>query len=143
MFVPRRLACSGCGATADWEPRLPWTQILGAAVGDSQDPFFRQPLWLQTFCAGRVLWAYNEEHVDALAAFVDARLRESGPLVTAGSMFARLPLWMKRADNRSDVTAGLEALKALAQRSAPADRSDAAFEHGDLPRALRSGRPRT
>ncbi|WP_405412335.1 hypothetical protein [Streptomyces decoyicus] len=45
---------------------------------------------------------------------------------------------MNRSDNRSDVLVGLETLRALAKRSAPADRSDAAHERGDRPRPYRA-----
>ncbi|MER5961424.1 hypothetical protein [Streptomyces sp. NPDC002057] len=101
--------------------------------GGTEDPFFRRPLWLQTRCAGRILWAYDEEHVDALTAYVGARLRERRASPTM-AMFARLPAWMKAAERRDEVLAGLTALRALAQLSTPADRSDAAHERGDRPR---------
>ncbi|WP_243639161.1 hypothetical protein [Streptacidiphilus pinicola] len=84
---------------------------------------------------GRILWAYNEDHVDELAAYVSAQLRERAGVRPTMSMFARLPAWMKRADNRPEVLAGLETLRALAKRTAPADRSDAAHERGDRSRA--------
>ncbi|MEU8760075.1 hypothetical protein [Streptomyces sp. NPDC048659] len=109
-----------------------------ARVGGSADPFFRRPLWLQTRCAGHILWAYNEEHVDELSAYVGARLRERGGAQSTMSMFARLPAWMKVSDHRAEVLAGLETLRALAERVTPADRSDAAHERGDHPRAHRS-----
>ncbi|MER6343931.1 hypothetical protein ACWC10_01285 [Streptomyces sp. NPDC001595] len=102
-------------------------------AGGTEDPFFRRPLWLQTRCAGRILWAYDEEHVDALAAYVGARLRERHASPALG-MFARLPAWMKSARHRDEVLAGLSALRALARRSSPADRSDTAHERGDRPR---------
>lgn len=135
MFQPRRLACDGCGAVADWEPQVRGAGLVGAVLGGSEDPFFRQPLWLQTRCVGRILWAYDEEHVDALSAYIGARLRERAGQRPTMSLFARLPSWMKRADHRADVLAGLRTLRALAERSAPADRSDAAHQRGDRPRA--------
>lgn len=49
-------------------------------------------------------------------------------------MFARLPAWMKTSGHRAEIMAGLETLRALTGRSTPADRSDAAHEHGDRPR---------
>ncbi|MGW7041925.1 hypothetical protein ACWGDT_04205 [Streptomyces avermitilis] len=134
LFQPRRLACGGCGAVADWEPEVRGAGLVGAVPGGSEDPFFRRPLWLQTRCVGRILWAYDEEHVDALSAYVGARVRERGGVQPTRAMFARLPAWMKRSDHRSEVLAGLETLRALAERSAPADRSDAAHERGDRPR---------
>ncbi|MEU8433803.1 hypothetical protein AB0F18_12915 [Streptomyces sp. NPDC029216] len=133
LFQPRRLSCAGCGATAEWTAEERGAGLVGAVVGGTEDPFFRQPLWLQTRCAGRALWAYNEEHVEALAAYVGARLRErySSPTM---AMFARLPAWMKAAKHRDEVLAGLATLGSLAQLSAPADRSDTAYERGDRPR---------
>ncbi|MFI6316503.1 hypothetical protein ACIBG8_03240 [Nonomuraea sp. NPDC050556] len=134
MFQPRRLACAGCGATADWTPEVKGKGLVGATMGGTEDPFFRRPLWLQTRCLGRVLWAYNEEHVDELAAYVGALLRERGPYRPTMSMLARLPVWMKRAGNRTEVLAGLARLRSLAERSSPADRSDAAHDRGDRSR---------
>ncbi|MEU2655946.1 hypothetical protein ABZ615_11515 [Streptomyces sp. NPDC007325] len=96
--------------------------MVGAVLGGTEDPFFRRPLWLQTRCAGHVLWAYNEEHVDELSAYVGARLRERGGARPTMSMFARLPAWMKVSDNRPEVLTGLETLRVLANRRAPADR---------------------
>ncbi|WP_327363722.1 hypothetical protein [Streptomyces sp. NBC_01296] len=133
LFQPRRLTCGGCGAVADWTAEQRGTGLVGAVPGGTEDPFFRRPLWLQTRCAGRILWAYNEEHVDALAAYVGARLRERHASPTM-AMFARLPAWMKSASRRDEVLAGLASLRALADPSAPADRSDAAHERGDRPR---------
>ncbi|MFD9504576.1 hypothetical protein [Streptomyces sp. NPDC060035] len=133
LFQPRRLTCAGCGAVADWTAEERGAGLVGAVPGGSEDPFFRRPLWLQTRCAGRILWAYDEEHVDALAAYVGARLRERHASPTRG-MFARLPAWMKSADRRDEVLAGLATLRTLARLSAPADRSDAAHARGDRPR---------
>lgn len=138
MFQPRRMACGGCGAVADWEPEVRGAGLVGVAPGGSEDPFFRQPLWLQTRCVGRILWAYNEEHVDELTAYVGAGLRERDGYRPTMAMFARLPSWMKGSDHRADILAGLRTLRALAERSAPADRSDAAHERGDRPRARSS-----
>ncbi|MFE1291341.1 hypothetical protein [Streptomyces sp. NPDC058751] len=133
LFQPRRLACAGCGAVADRTAEERGGGLVGAVPGGTEDPFFRRPLWLQTRCAGRILWAYDEEHVDALAAYVGARLRERRASPTM-AMFARLPAWMKSAGRRDEVLAGLADLRVLAGLSAPADRSDAAHERGDRPR---------
>ncbi|WP_225631235.1 hypothetical protein [Streptomyces solaniscabiei] len=133
LFQPRRLGCTGCGAVAGWTAERRGRALIGVVAGGTEDPFFRRPLWLQTRCAGRILWAYDEAHVDALAAYVSARLRERHASPTL-SMFARLPVWMKSARHRDTVLAGLATLRDLAGRSAPADRSDAAHERGDRPR---------
>ncbi|WP_448317230.1 hypothetical protein [Streptomyces sp. CO7] len=138
LVQPRRLVCGGCGAVAEWKPEAQGPGLVGAVLGGSEDPFFRRPLWLQTRCAGHILWAYNEEHVDELSSYVRARLRERGGARPTMSMFARLPAWMKASDNRAEVLAGLETLRTLAERTAPGDRADAAQERGDRPRARRS-----
>ncbi|XMN08415.1 hypothetical protein ACK8N7_21450 [Streptomyces griseobrunneus] len=135
LFQPRRLACGGCGAVAGWQPGMRGAGLVGARLGGTEDPFFHRPLWLQTRCTGRILWAYNEEHVDHLSDYVRATLRERGGAGTTMAMFARLPRWMKLSSNRSEVLTGLETLRGLAGRSAPTDRSDAAHERGDRSRA--------
>ncbi|MFI6545954.1 hypothetical protein ACIBO9_22165 [Streptomyces prunicolor] len=138
LFQPRRLVCAGCGAVADWKADTRDNALVGAEPGGTEDPFFHRPLWLQTRCVGHILWAYNEEHIDALAAYVGAQLRERGRLSPTLAMFARLPAWMKTAEHRAEILAGLKTLRDLAGRTAPADRSDAAHEHGDRPRPYRS-----
>ncbi|WP_333741291.1 hypothetical protein [Streptomyces sp. IBSBF 2806] len=137
LFQPRRLVCGGCGATAEWEARADGSSRVGAVPGGTEDPFFRMPLWLQTRCVGRILWAYDEEHVEALSAFVGARLRERGGRRSTRAMCDRLPVWMKSAQNRAEILAGLERLRALAQRSSPAGRSPASHERNDRPRPYR------
>ncbi|MGX8904007.1 hypothetical protein ACR820_01785 [Streptomyces netropsis] len=138
LFQPRRLTCAGCGAVDGWEPEARGAGVAGAVPGGTHDPFFWRPLWLQTRCAGHILWAYNEEHVDELDAHIGARLRERGGVRPTMAMFARLPRWMRAAGNRDEVLAGLETLRNLATRSAPAERSDAAYEPGDHPRSHQS-----
>lgn len=134
LYRPRRLACTMCSASDEWEAPVVHNGLVGVALGGTSEPFFGQPLWLQTRCAGEVLWAYNGEHVTELTAYVGAHVRERGPTRPTRSMFARLPSWMKLARNRAVVLAGLERLSALVDRTAPEDRSDAAHEHGDRPR---------
>lgn len=134
LFQPRRLTCARCGTVADWAPGIRGAGLVGAVLGGTEDPFFHRPLWLQTRCVGHIVWAYNEDHTDELSAYVSAQLRERGGARPTMAMFARLPLWMKKADNRSAVLAGLQTLRTLAALSAPADRSDTAHERGDRPR---------
>lgn len=130
MARPRRLVCANCGATDDRDASV-------LHLGGPQDPFFQQPLWLQTRCVGEILWAYDEEHVDDLDAYVRAKLREVGFRRTRKGMFSRLPRWMKTSGNREAVLAGLERLRAQARLHSPADRSDTA--HGHVGRRLPCG----
>ncbi|MGG7568996.1 hypothetical protein [Streptomyces sirii] len=132
LILPRRLACQGCGAVADWEPEVREAGLVAANPSGTEDPFFRRPLWLQTRCVGQILWAYNEKHVTELSAYVGATLREH-EASPKRAMIPRLPRWLKSSAHRSEVLAGLEALRVLANRSAPADRSEAAYERGDRP----------
>ncbi|MBB4961780.1 hypothetical protein [Micromonospora polyrhachis] len=68
------------------------------------DPFFQLPLWLKAeCCGGHVLWAFNPAHLDLLADYVAARLRERGPVPGRMSLVERLPVWLKAAKNRDEV----------------------------------------
>ncbi|MFE6808436.1 hypothetical protein ACFVEN_43330 [Streptomyces sp. NPDC057681] len=138
LFLPRRLACARCGVTAEWEPERRGNARIGATLGGPAEPFFGRPLWLQTRCAGRLLWAYDIEHVDALAAYIGARLRERGSPSSSLAMIPRLPDWMTSAANRSEVVAGLSALRAQAERSAPEDRPDTADGSAARPQQRRA-----
>jgi hypothetical protein len=77
------------------------TLVIGAPV----DWYFRRPVWLQTPCCGPVLWAYNERHLDAIAEFVAATLREPvrGPLRVNCSLHSRLPRLIQDRSNRDEV----------------------------------------
>ncbi|MFD8777363.1 hypothetical protein [Streptomyces sp. NPDC059916] len=138
LFLPRRLACARCGATAEWEPERRGGARIGATLSGPAEPFFGRPLWLQTRCAGRVLWAYGIEHVDALAGYIGARLRERGSVSSSLAMIPRLPDWMTSAANRGEVVAGLAALRAQAGRSAPEGRPDAADGSAARPQQRRA-----
>ena len=111
----RRLSCLECGYHQD-------RKAHGTAVFDNgkvdpvRDPFFRQPLWLQAgCCGGNRLWAYNREHVDFLAAFVGARLRDRAPEPMAGQprqpMITKLPAWLKSAKHRDEILRQIDRLR--------------------------------
>ena len=65
-----RLSCTHCGLARERQQN--WYRI-----GEAIDPYFQLPLWLQTRSCGQVLWAYNWEHLDFLAAYVAAKDRGS------------------------------------------------------------------
>ncbi|MDX1912826.1 MAG: hypothetical protein SFV22_15145 [Saprospiraceae bacterium] len=80
--------------------------------GSPVDPCFHLPVWLQTAFSGEILWAYNFEHLDFLAAHVGAKLRErNGFKFQVRSIGARLPRWMTSAGNREGVLRAIEKLK--------------------------------
>lgn len=106
---PRSLICPDCAYSASWHPRDP----QGSAWGGPVDPFFRQPLWLQTqCCGGRTLWAFNRPHLDLLEGHLAAALRERGEDPDGLTLVARLPAWMKFAKNRDEVLRGIGQLRA-------------------------------
>ena len=52
-FAPRRLICTECGYVKDWaEKSIRWVS--------ETDWYFCLPLWLQTPCGRKTLWAYNK-----------------------------------------------------------------------------------
>ena len=86
------------------------------------DDYFEVPLWLQTPCCGRTLWAYNDEHLTFIETLVTATLRERTRDPTFGwsnqSIASRLPSWIKAAENRGQV---LRAIGRLRKRLSRAD----------------------
>ncbi|PRX98842.1 hypothetical protein [Allonocardiopsis opalescens] len=126
-------ACGGCGRELAWSARYPRrsaapaehraecpgchrTTVLAVALSnvvrpaDPVDRLFGLPLWLQTPCAGHVLWAVNRRHLDYLDAYLTARHRDIATL----SLGDRLPRWMTSAKNRDAVGRALTRLHALA-----------------------------
>jgi len=104
-----RIACSYCGYNKTIASR---TIAVGAAV----DWYFQLPLWLQTPCCGEILWAYNPAHLDYLANYVQADLREDAPNGTPhglrnSTLTSRLPRWLKSAKNRDDILRGIAKLR--------------------------------
>ncbi|WP_051797208.1 hypothetical protein [Catenuloplanes japonicus] len=103
----RRLICPACGYTADW------TTATGPSLwATTVDPFFRRPLWLVDAVRGHRFWAYNREHLDLLAQFVGAELRERGSSGGCDmSLIQTLPGWMKSAANRGTVLTTITRLR--------------------------------
>jgi hypothetical protein len=105
---PRRLVCRTCGHVATWSSRN-----RSSCRGGGVDPFFQQPLWLTATVRGHRLWAYNRAHLDLLAEFVAAGLRERGPYGGCSmSLIEKLPAWLKSRHNRADILAAVARLRA-------------------------------
>ena len=96
LVARQRLRCLTCSLFKDG---FPSERVIGEPV----DPYFRLPLWLQANCCGKLLWAYNAEHLDLLESYVGARLRERRATPGSMSMLARLPAWLKSAKNRDTI----------------------------------------
>ncbi|MCC7634450.1 hypothetical protein IEN52_09915 [Stenotrophomonas rhizophila] len=86
--------CAQCGRSSDVTVGV--MRVRGA---EALDPHFGLPLLLVEKTAAGLLWAYNPAHLQALHDYAVAPLRERAG-VANGSMFSRLPQWMKLARNR-------------------------------------------
>ena len=120
-----RLTCAACTHTQERHARFRWHIDEGLPTpkglppgsshfGTPVDPYFGEPLWLQIPCVGETLWAYNPKHLEFLRAYVSSTLRErshrDGGLRNQ-LLESRLPKWMKAADNREKVLAGIRKLE--------------------------------
>jgi hypothetical protein len=68
-------------------------------------------------CGGRLLWAYNLDHLSFVESLVTATIRERSDAVRAGdgyrrmSMIAKLPAWLKSAKHRDEILKTVQKLK--------------------------------
>ncbi|MBK8703313.1 MAG: hypothetical protein IPN33_06595 [Saprospiraceae bacterium] len=113
-IVPQiSVKCDNCGDERNYATsvtHLPFSQ------GWKTDPVFGCRLWLQTNFREHLLWAYNYEHLAYLRNFVQAKLRERGiePRNTIrknSSMVSRLPVFLKKAGYRDELTALIDNLE--------------------------------
>ncbi len=107
-FHPRKLSCLPCSYTQIWRGNV--------LRKGSDDWYFGYPLWLQTPCCDKILWALNEEHVSFLEQYVTAKQRTkfyAEGCIRNGTMASRLPNWIKSAKNRREVLKGLARLRSL------------------------------
>lgn len=107
-----RVICSACGYSKDASTArrcLDWQQQTPT------DGYFGLPLWLRTDCEGHSLWAFNRRHLELLEAYVSAtlrrRFRDEDSGWDNGSLFSRLPRWMKDRKHRASIQKALAALK--------------------------------
>lgn len=127
-----RVSCTGCGWSREWRTKgdgRPADDVVPAS-GEVCDLLTGLPLWLQTPCAGHVLWAFSAEHLDLLRTFVAATLRERATYAGwdgrprtdtyYGRLPAALPGWLKSAKHRDEVLAGLDRLAARVPGGGPA-----------------------
>lgn len=88
----------GCCARCAWRGPVP-VHARPLRDGSAVDPHFGLPLLLQEPTRAGLLWAYNARHLQTLATFASAPLRERRGAGNR-SLFSRLPLWMKLARHR-------------------------------------------
>lgn len=95
-----RFSCVHCG-------RSERKSAFVRSIHGPADSVFGYPVWLSTPCCGHTLWAYNARHLDALEAFVSAKLRERRPDADSGwrnkAWVSRIPRWLSAASNRDEV----------------------------------------
>ncbi len=101
----RRATCGHCAWTRDEPP--------GERVMGGPGTWFALPLWLRTPLGDHELWAFNAAHLDLIAAYAGATLRERAPRegARAATLVEKLPGWLKTA-RRDDVLAAVERLRA-------------------------------
>ena len=118
-----RMSCTACVKTMDLEARY---LTLSFGGEPPVDPYFNIPLWLRIPCVGHTLWAYNQQHLEFLRAYVTSELRQR-PIIRLRLNFhttepyhdydrnrlleSRLPKWMKLSKNREQVLAGIRKLE--------------------------------
>lgn len=104
-----RSRCTGCNHISLFPARPAFHEWR-----DGYDPYFNLPLFLVEQVGREHLWAWNPAHVELLAEWLGASLRERSRTPYHWSMVSRLPRWMKLASMRSSVVRGLERLRARA-----------------------------
>ena len=87
-------------------------EMRNLILGTNIDPYFRLSLWLQKEMTGKLLWAYNYEHLNFIENHVSAELRnrENSPIRNK-SLGSRLPKWMTSKKNRTEILNAIDKLK--------------------------------
>jgi hypothetical protein len=98
-----RVACGTCGFSGERAyGSRPWPEP--GPDGRITDPWFHAALWLQTRCAGYVLWALNLRHLAYIEEYVRSRDRNRDEFTQFGSALGeQLPQWLVIAKNRDAV----------------------------------------
>jgi len=108
----RRLVCERCGLVKNLSGRS-----ISYYWADTSplEPYFQLPLWLNISCCGRSLWFFNFRHMELIEKYVQAELREKQRHPEYGwfngSLYNRLPKFIKEAHNREEVLKAIEILK--------------------------------
>lgn len=102
LFGEKRFVCTKCGASK--------TEKFNkyAIRNEGFEWYFGYPLYLKVHCCGHILWAHNEEHLNFLQSYTEAKLREEG---TQHTLANRLPKWIKDAKNRDEVLRCIQKLR--------------------------------
>jgi hypothetical protein len=106
-----RIRCQACGHFQSHRPTYAETIGYGGKPLGS-DPFFGLELWLQAPFRHYLLWAYNDEHLLYIEAYIAAHLRERYDRRHM-TLVERLPDWIKSRKNREDLLKLIEKLKRI------------------------------
>lgn len=102
--------CTSCGLSKKWEGEISayefGTDLLnskGILIGQPVDCYFKYPLWYKKEIRGKVLFAYNLEHLSFLEAYISSKMRRRLKINghwRNSSLQSRLPKWMVLSKNR-------------------------------------------
>jgi DNA-directed RNA polymerase subunit RPC12/RpoP len=102
-FTRLHVACPYCGAftpgTVHRTENSWWTY---GEIKDGNEPYFGYPLYYQSSFDGKPVWAVNREHLQYLADYLEAALREK-PAGAKMTQADHLPAFMKLAKNRNGI----------------------------------------
>lgn len=104
-YESSELTCGVCKTKREYQ--IQWYQYRN---DKATDPYFGFDLWLQTSIKENVLWLYNNDHLDYLKEYVEAKLRDDDGRHKY-SMITNLPQWVKSSKNRDVIVKKLNKLK--------------------------------
>ena len=111
-FAPRRLICTNCSMTRDWNTtgiHRHWYQ------SPARDDYFNELLWIRGTVGSNEVWAYNWRHLELIEKYVSAKHRQHSRDPEFGwanrSFVNRLPKWITSAKNRDAVLKTIERIR--------------------------------
>jgi len=105
----RRITCTRCLNVRTMARPV---NVIRSPVVESLLPGYQ--LWLRGRTRHGTLYAYNHEHLNYLAAYIAASLRQvdfSATSIRNSSVTSRLPSWVKSAKNRAEVLKAIERMR--------------------------------
>jgi len=85
-------------------------QLEYSEIKNGIEPYFGFPLYYQTSFDGKVIWAYNRNHLVYLIEYIDADIRETIRVCQSGKASYFLPKFMTLAKNRNQIVKLLKRL---------------------------------
>lgn len=113
-----RIKCSCCRefVLGDVSDTGNYQQAVFEDIRHAKDPYFHYPLYFQTSCRGKTIWALNREHLQYLIDYLSADIRTVQfdfykTYKTMRSQSDMLPTFMKTAKNRERIVKQLTKLQ--------------------------------